>query len=71
MNVRNEIKSYIIRTGWTMLNLVEELSERYGWSSSVSNLSAKLQRESLRYKEAIQIADVLGYDIVWVKRRDD
>ena len=71
MNIRNEIKSYIIRTGWTMLNLVEELSERYGWSSSVSNLSAKLQRESLRYKEAIQIADVLGYDIVWVKRRDD
>ncbi len=71
MNIRNEIKSYIIRTGWTMLNLVEELSERYGWSSSVSNLSAKLRRESLRYKEAIQIADVLGYDIVWVKRRDD
>lgn len=71
MNIRNEIKSYIIRTGWTMLNLVEELSERYGWSNSVSNFSAKLQRESLRYKEAIQIADVLGYDIVWVKRRDD
>ncbi len=71
MNIRNEIKAYIIRTGWTMLNLVEELSARYGWSSSVSNFSAKLQRESLRYKEAIQIADVLGYDIVWVKRRDD
>ncbi len=71
MNIRNEIKAYIIRTGWTMLNLVEELSARYGWSSSVSNLSAKLQRESLRYKEAIQIADVLGYDIVWVKRRGD
>lgn len=71
MNIRNEIKAYIIRTGWTMLNLVEELSVRYGWSSSVSNLSAKLQRESLRYKEAIQIADVLGYDIVWVKRRED
>ncbi len=71
MNIRNEIKAYIIRTGWTMLNLVDELSQRYGWSSSVSNLSAKLQRESLRYKEAIQIADVLGYDIVWVKRRDD
>ncbi len=71
MNIRNEIKAYIIRTGWTMLNLVEELSVRYGWSSSVSNLSAKLQRESLRYKEAIQIADVLGYDIVWVKRRDE
>ena len=35
-----------------------------------SNLSNKLQRESLRYTEAVLLADVLGYDIVWQKRRD-
>ena len=40
-------------------------------SDSVSNLSNKLQRESLRYTEAVQLADVLGYDIVWQTRRDD
>ena len=40
------------------------------WSDSVSNLSAKLQRESIRYKEVIELADVLGYDIVWQKRRE-
>ena len=45
------------------------LSDEYGWSDSVSNLSNKLQRESLRYTEAVQLADVLGYDIVWQKRR--
>ena len=32
------------------------------WSDSVSNLSAKLQRESIRYKEVVELADVLGYD---------
>ena len=71
MNIRNEIKAYVIRTGMTMQQVVEELSDQYGWSDSVSNLSAKLQRESIRYKEVLELADVLGYDIVWQKRRDN
>ncbi len=70
MNVRNEIKAQIIRTGMTMQQVVDQLSVEYGWSDSVSNLSAKLQRESIRYKEVVELADVLGYDIVWQKRRD-
>lgn len=68
MNIRNEIKSQIIRAGFTMQDLVDLLAEDYGWSDSVSNLSAKLQRESIRYKEVIELADVLGYDIVWHRR---
>ena len=39
------------------------------WSDSVSNLSAKLQREFIRYKEVVELADVLGYDLIWQKRR--
>ena len=70
-NLRNEIKSYIVRSGYTMQEVVDLLSEDYGWSDSVSNLSNKLQRESLRYVEAVQLADVLGYDLVWQKRRDE
>lgn len=70
-NVRNDIKAYLLRTGYTMQEAVELLSEEYGWSDSVSNFSGKLQRESIRYKEVLQLADVLGYDIVWKKRRDD
>ena len=70
MNVRNEIKAQIIRTGMTMQEVVDLLADEYGWSDSVSNLSAKLQRESIRSKEVAELADVLGYDIVWQKRRD-
>ena len=69
-NLRNEIKSYIVRSGYTMQEVVDRLSEDYGWSDSVSNLSNKLQRESLWYVEAVQLADALGYDLVWQKRRD-
>ena len=59
-----------VRSGYTMQEVVDRLSEDYGWSDSVSNLSNKLQRESLRYVEAVQLADALGYDLVWQKRRD-
>ena len=69
-SIRNETKAQIVREGLTMQQLVEQLSDEYGWSGSVSNLSAKLQRESLRYIEAVQMADVMGYDIVWHKRRE-
>lgn len=37
----------------------------------ISNLSAKLQHESIRYKEFVELADVLGYDIVWQKQMDN
>ena len=64
-NYRNEIKAYIVRAGMTMSEVVEILADEYGWSSSVPNLSGKLKRGSLRYGEAVELADVLGYDIYW------
>ena len=69
MNHRNEIKSYIVRAGMTMQDVVEKLADEYDWSRSVPNLSGKLRRGSLRYGEAVELADVLGYDIVWQKRK--
>ena len=71
MNIRNEIKAQIVRAGFTMQELVDRLADEYDWSDSVSNLSAKLQRESIRYKEVVELADALGYDIVWQERRDN
>ena len=70
MSIRNEIKAQIVRAGFTMQEVVGRLAEEYDWSDSVSNLSAKLQRESIRYKEVVELADVLGYDLIWQKRRE-
>ena len=61
-------QAQIVRAGYTMQEVVDLLHYEYGWSDSVSNLSGKLQRESLRYREAVELADVLGYDLVWQKR---
>ena len=59
-NLRNEIKSYIVRQGMTMQEVVDLLRDEHGWSDSVSNL---------RYVEAVQLADALGYEIVWQRRK--
>lgn len=70
MSVRNEIKAQIVRAGFTMQEVVDRLHDEYDWSDSVSNLSAKLQRESIRYKEVVELADTLGYELIWRKRRE-
>ena len=70
MNIINEIKAQIVRAGMTMQQVVDLLSDEYGWSDSVSNFSNKLARGSLRYEEAVQLAQVLGHELIWQKRRD-
>ena len=49
--------------------LLSNVTEDTLWSRSVPNLSGKLKRGSLRYGEAVELADALGYDIVWQKRK--
>ena len=66
---RNEIKARIVSTGLTMQESLDRLHKQYGWSDSASNFSNKLQRDSMRYREAIQLADVLGYELKWVPRK--
>ena len=68
MNIRNEIKAHIVQESTTMIELVRKLSVVYGWSASVPNMSDKMNRGTLRYSEAIELADVLSYDIIWRKR---
>lgn len=69
MEVRNEIKSYIVGEGLSMREVLERLVVTHGWSGSVSNLSAKLRRGTIRYEEVRELADVLEYDLVWRKKK--
>ena len=69
MDVRREIKSNIVREGLSMREVLDRLAVTHKWSGSLSNFSAKLQRGTLRYSEAADIADVLGYEIVWIKKK--
>ena len=51
MGIREEIKSYIVRSGMTMTEVVDRLYDDYDWSRSVPNLSGKLRRASCDTKK--------------------
>jgi len=66
MPLKDDLKALIIKSGWTMTQVVEELNSRYNRETSVQNFSAKLKRESLKYTEVVEVLDIIGYEIKWV-----
>ena len=65
-----EVKSLILKSGYTQSEVVDMMSAKFGWSSSPSNFSRKLNAGTLRYDEARELANALGYEIRWEKARD-
>lgn len=65
MSLKDDLKALIIKSGWTMTQVVEELNKKYNRDTSVQNFSAKLKRESLKYTEVEEILDIIGYEIKW------
>lgn len=68
MGLKEDIKAYIVSSGFTITRLAEELNKRNGSDYTVQNLSNKIRKESLKYSEVLQIADIIGYDIEWIKK---
>jgi len=69
--VKCDIQSHIIGAGFSQKEAVEACATEYGWSDSDSNFSNKLEKQTIRYREVLELAEVLGYEIVWQRRRDD
>ena len=67
---KREIKARITEAGYSMAEAVELMSTDYGWSDSPSNFSNKLAKGTLRYREVCQLAEAMGYNLIWVKGRD-
>jgi len=63
--IRYEIRSYMVKKGQTYKSVAELLSNKFGENVTAQSLNNKLARGSLRYIDAKQIADVLGYKINW------
>ena len=66
MTLKDEIKAKIIQSGWSMSELVQALNEKYNRNDSIANLSNKLTRGTIKYKEVEEIAEILGCSIEWI-----
>ena len=60
MNIRNEIKSYIVKE----MNKARSEEEQ----TTPQNISNKLTRGTIKYSECKEIAGIIGYSIEWVAR---
>lgn len=69
MELKDEIKAYIISSGWSITDLNNELNKINNTEYTVQNLSGKIRKGSLKYSEILQIADILGYEIKWVLKK--
>lgn len=58
------LKSKLAEQGLNLSKLAEMLD------TSFQNVSQRLKRCGFDYVEICKIADLLGYDIEWVKRKD-
>lgn len=66
MALKEELKSLIIKSGWSMTSVVNEINKQNGTDYTIQNFSAKLSRGTLKYVEVEQILGIIGYKIEWV-----
>ena len=61
-SIRNEIKAQIIRAGYTMQEVVDQLHDEYGWSDSVKQIEdLKLRRD---YDSAVAILEQIPAEVL-------
>ena len=69
-SIRNEVKAQIARSGWTLTNIVKEMNARrpVDEQTTTQNISNKLSRGTIKYSEILEIADIIGYRIIWEEK---
>lgn len=61
-------KSKLAMSGMTFSKLIDEYNKTIEQKTTVSNINNKLSRDTIKYSEIVKLADVMGYDIEWIKR---
>lgn len=69
MKILAIIKSLIAQEATTMTKIAERLFSEKNRNLTMNNLSRKLRADTIKYVEVAEIADLLGYDIHFVKRK--
>ena len=68
-NIKNYIKSLLQLNAFTIAKMAKLMNEKSEKTYTRGSLANKINRESLTLKEAYILADILGYDIEFVKRK--
>lgn len=69
MSIREDIKSLIAGEAKTMTEIAAKIYNSKDKRKSVNKLSQKLRLKTIKFEEVRHIADLLGYDIKFEKRK--
>lgn len=68
MPIKEAVKIAMLKCDVSLTQLVNLLNEKYHRNDTIQNLGKKINKGTLKYREAEEIAEVLGYDIQWIKK---
>lgn len=68
MPLKNDLKGLITKQGFTMSQVNDELNRRHETNLSFQNFSNRMRKESFSYNEIVEILDVIGYEVQWIKK---
>ncbi len=70
MSIINELKKILLDVNVSLTELAMTLEKRLNKPYSMQNLSNKLRNETISHREMLIIADILGYDLKFVRREE-
>ena len=70
MSIINDLKKILLDVNVSLTELTAALSKRLNKPYSMQNLSNKLHKETITHREMLLIADILGYELKFVRKND-
>lgn len=68
--VRKKIKAFIASNGTTLKEVVQLMNEKYPDNPiTAQNITNKLARETIKFTEVMEIAEVLGYSLEFIPQK--
>ena len=67
----NDLKKVLLDVNVSLTELSQALAKRLDKPYSMQNFSNKLRKETITHREMIIIADILGYELKFVPKKDD
>ena len=69
MSIIVELKKVLLDVNVSLSELAQSLGKRLNKTYSMQNLSNKLRNETITHREMLIIADILGYELKFVRKK--
>lgn len=68
---RQKIKAFLAMNGYTLKEVIKKINELHPEKpTTTQNITNKLARETIKFTEVVEIADILGYTVEFIPKTD-